>query len=75
MRTLFNKGDFVWVIMSRNDCFHFQTSNSPQFVAKILYAPQDTGDLWYFTRFGEVIAINSMSVDFIGLVALKKEDK
>ena len=69
----FNEGDFVWVVMARNDCFGFQ--KSPRFVAKILHRPQDTGDIWYFTRFGMDIAINPMSADFIGLVAIKKEDK
>jgi len=68
----FDEGDFVWVVMTRDDCFEFQ--KSPRFIAKILHTPSDTGDIWYFSRFGMRIAINPMSSDFIGLVPVVEEE-
>ena len=67
---IFNEDEFVWVVMSRNDCFGFQTS--PRFVAKIIYKPFNIGDWWYFTRFGVDFAINPMSSDFIGIESVVK---
>ena len=69
----FEEGDFVWVVMTTNDCFGFQ--NTSRFIAKVLHRPRDTGDIWYFNRFGVSIAINPMSSDFIGLEQVVEEEE
>ena len=74
---MFSEGNFVWIIMSRNDCFGLGLSC--RFQAEILYAVCNVGDLWHVLvnlKDGKrvVIAIYSMSTDFVGLVACMEEE-
>jgi len=63
-----NEGDWVVVIMNRNNIYSFQTSC--RFVAKVMSTPSDIGDLWYL-KYGENdsttdITVNPLSSEFIG---------
>lgn len=65
----FNEGDFVKVVMARNDVFSWQVA--PSFNVKIVSRPRDTGDVWEFEVLlceGYIyLAINPQCSEFVGL--------
>ena len=70
--SVFNKGQLVNVVMSRNNVFDWQTS--PTIYDCIIVAvPCATGDSWVFENGGVKFLVNPTGSDFIGLE--EKEDE
>jgi hypothetical protein len=71
---MFTKGDFVWVVMDRNDVFPWQ--DGPGFEAVFQYGPQGAGDTFHLLVAGPdaedmPLVLNGNSNAFIGIMPIR----